>query len=176
MKKVYLEYREDKRVERIEFEAKRPITHYFGKNKCVYSGRDYAVTAVRLIKWCDHTGLVVQRKRNDLPSLRPKEFKEEFREPKGFDHTWGFSLEKERKQQNAIILTQPYGDDEKIWRAEHSVFEEYSKIYNLSYKLYKPSEKSLWVPRRNGTWMIFFWNPDYYDFNEELLMGHEPTI
>ena len=102
-----------------------------------------------------------------MSSLNHK-IRREYRIPRGFDHTsyWRNPGEK----WPLFCLTEPYRE---ISSEDKENFESLAYDNELKYKIYDPSEKSLWYP--NSTYMIFWYNPKYFDFenNEKLIFSHE---
>lgn len=162
----------------ISFVAKQEGKFYTKNNlfnpNSIACGKDTVIHDFRYIDWSDITGFVCSRAYK-LPYLCHKRPWRDSSYPAGFDHTsfW----KKPGDMWPSFCLTEPYG---------HYTKEEYEDLinqslkddgfynkYNLKFKVIEKSGKSLWCP--NATYMIFWWCPDYFNFenHEELLMSHE---
>lgn len=131
----------------------------------------------RYINWSDRNHLILSSCFR-IPNLCRKmpSSSEWYRVQPGFDHTTFWRTEANKYPY--LCLTEPYCLNEGDISYRDETFEQLkiywkSLGYNLEYKIYEPSEKSLWYP--NSTYMVFWWCPDYFDFfaNEDSLMGHE---
>lgn len=155
----------------VEFQGKYEEKYYkkYGMDTWNYNygcAPSVCVTKFRYINWSDITGFIRSR-RFELSTLGHK-IKEEYHIPRGFDHTTYWC--KAGEKWPLFCLTEPYP---KITDDEKENFECLAERHGLKYKIYDPSEKSLWYPK--STYMIFWWNPKYFDFeeNQKLIFSHE---
>lgn len=156
----------------VSFDAKHDAS-YYKKYKMDLSDRvgcHYSISLkdLRYINWVDKTGFVRSRS-EDLRALAHKRPRSRhlFQNPPGFDHTSWWRKPGDRLP--LFCLTEPYHLND----AEIAGWEDVQDKFGLQYKIFPKSPKSLWVP--NSTYMIFWWCPDYFDFDEheKLLMSHE---
>lgn len=135
-----------------------------------------SLTNLRYINWSDHTGFVCSTS-YDLSNLCHKRPRKYLHNPRGFANTTFWKMPGDKFP--LFCLTEPHGKS-LLSSDEPSTFlddiqlpgEHIQSGLNLKYKLFNPSEKSLWRP--NFTYMIFWWCPEYFDFEvyEKLLMSH----
>lgn len=121
----------------------------------------------RYTRWMDRNGLIRSGNNYGVEALvRKRDEHHRGSWPYGFDHTtqWRFK----GASYPLVILTEPYDlprtKDRDYW-------DMIAQKYNLLYKVYEPSDKSLWYP--DQTYMVFWWAPGEFDFDEDMLMGHE---
>jgi hypothetical protein len=137
---------------------------YYKKNTYstfCFSTKETAYKIKRYIQWIDLNDLILCERRDVLASLNGSR-RGDWRIPTLFDHTTQYRRITDRDP--ILTLVEPYDTIDK------TKFQEYADHYKLSCKIYDPSPKSLWYP--NGTSMIFYWNPNRFDFDESKLMGH----
>jgi hypothetical protein len=147
---------------------KKHFMNYFEWTGC---GKEISLKDLRYINYSDIIGFVRSRA-SELPKLCHKNPYHYYPNPVGFDHTTYWR--KIGIRYPLFCLTEPYhlpSNYEKSLEEEKDYYK--TRGMNLEYKIYEPSEKSLWVP--NKTYMIFWWCPDYFNFKEyeELLMSHQ---
>lgn len=170
MTKITLSFTNKTDFGSVTFDAKHDLPFYEQKklldepNRLRFCDSEVLLKDFRYINWSDKTELL-PAKSCSLQSLNHKR-PGSYRFPLAFDHTSAWRRANEIFP--ILILTEPYHlDKEEI--------EEFDHISSdvLNYKIIEPSEKSLWCPC--STYMIFWWNPKYLDFNANLylLMKHE---
>ncbi len=165
-------FRDEKIKGTISFNAKYGEEHY-KKYKLlspnVACGKEISIKNFRYLNWSDITGFVPSSAYN-LPNLSHKRPQLYCWRPSIFDHT---SFWREPGDKFPLFcITEPYNrmNDDDL-----KTLYKCSKQYDLEYKIYDPSKKSLWVP--NSTYMIFFWDKKYFNFSdhESILFSHSDS-
>jgi len=174
MTKITCNYRDDEEFGSVSFDCKYDEKYYkkydmnfFSANYC---GKETCIKNLRYLNWSDTTGFVISRSYS-LPYLCHKRPRSYFHNPRGFDHTTFWR--KPGDKWPSFCLTEPYSSNNVDWQEELLLEPSHEyRNFNYKYKIFPKSEKSLWYP--NSTNMIFWWCPDYFDFeeNENLLMSH----
>lgn len=148
----------------INFTLSKPLKH-FGWELYNNVHPSLALKKIRYLKWLDNNDFVISRNRYSVSGLAHKRT---FIIPSGFDHT--INLRKKGERFPSLIITEPYNlprkDDLERWKniCDH---------YDLEYKIFDPSSKSLWYPYDSaGTYMIFWWCKKYQSFDPEW-MNHK---
>jgi len=170
MSKITLHFNNREDYGSVTFNAKHDEKFYL-KKKLLYKTQitrscdsSLILKHFRYINWSDKTGFL-RAKSCTLQGLNHKR-PTWSQLPLGFDHTSYWRRPNEMFP--LLILTEPYHIDDKEIEGFNYISSDV-----LKYAIIKPSEKSLWVPNR--TYMIFWWNPKYFDFDANIysLLKHE---
>lgn len=143
---------------------------YYNKKLNIYCPKHRGIhqeSAEKDIRYCafhDQTDLVRASLRYGLGHLSKTKPASWFR-PSGFDHTSQYRKPNETRA--CIHLTEPYHIDDKTLKH----WNELSDKFHITYKIFEKSEHSLYYP--NQTFMVFWWCPDLYTPDWNVLMGHQ---
>jgi len=125
---------------------------------------EYAEKDARYGQWMDHVDLVISTSRNGLKSLVQNDSPVYPLYPEGFEHT---SIWRERTSDlPLLVLTEPYYESAIVREGWYQIAKE----NGLEFHIFSPSKKSLSLP--DYTYMIFWWCPDRFEPNFDVLMGH----
>ncbi len=170
MHQIELMYRDNECVYSLSIESKNILRHYIPSDYALRSDHlGSAEKTCRYINFMDHNDLIKSQSLNKygfgiqtLTHVIPNEYG--YVRMLGFDHTT--SWKRKGDDFPLFIITEPYENpNKKELKCWHKTCEK----WNLEFKIFPPSPKSLWC---SSTYMIFWWCPDYYTF-EDRLMEHE---
>ena len=170
MGKIRSYYRENNQNGYVVFEGKNDWEYYekFGyyNSRASFFSRQNAHTPQRYIEFMDKHDFVKSGNKYGIAALAHKRPSDGFCYPAGFDHT----KEWRRKGESfpLLITTEPYDRPSK---EELNIWNFLCEQYNLQYQIEEPSKNSLWYPDR--TYMIYFWCPKYYQFEEYFKVKNE---
>ncbi len=171
MDTITLNYRNDEVFGSVSMEANNDSQHYTTLGP-VPDPRYWITGSVclvemkcRYINFMDNNDIVKAKFLHGIQTLDHKRsYKYAYRQVHGFDHTTGWRRKGDKFP--LFILTEPYC---KPNEEELECWNDYCKKWGLKFKIFPPSQKSLW---NDSTYMIFWWCPKYYTF-EENLMKHD---